>query len=169
MLEGLFSQLAKPTPPIIKVPPVPSHKTQGESLQATNDGAVPLVPPVLPHTTKVETKNTNSTLTAADRQKLLDYMAAIGETDQALIDELLTKCTTDSVALIWALSWAEKVRVKPLAPLALITCRNCTHFKSFNKHGGGAGLCCVGVWSAGYHRWSDTIHQCGNYRARAMV
>ncbi len=62
MLEGLFYQLAKPTPPIIKVPSVPSHKTQREPLQAANDGAVPWVPPVPPQKTKVETKNTNSTI-----------------------------------------------------------------------------------------------------------
>ncbi len=69
MLEGLFSQLAKPTPPIIKVPPVPSHKTQREPLQATNGGAVLWVPPVPSQKTKVETKNTNSTITAADQHK----------------------------------------------------------------------------------------------------
>lgn len=69
MLEGLFSQLAKPTPPIIKVPPVPSTKTQGEPLQATNDGAVPWVPPVPPEKTKVETKSVNSTPPAADQHK----------------------------------------------------------------------------------------------------
>ncbi|MFI3157114.1 MAG: hypothetical protein QX199_13255 [Methylococcaceae bacterium] len=69
MLEGLFSQLATPTPPIIKVPPVPSPKTQREPLQATNGGAVPWVPQVPPEKTKVETKNTNSTLKAADQHK----------------------------------------------------------------------------------------------------
>ena len=48
--------------------------------------------------------------------------------------------------------------------LQIVTCRNCTHFKSFNKHGGGAGHCSARVHTAGYCRWADTIHQCENYK-----
>jgi hypothetical protein len=107
-----------------------------------------------------------ATLSETGRQKVLFYLDSIGETDQALIDELLERCRTDREALAWVLSWADKVREKPHRSPAWVTCRSCTHFKSFNKHGGGAGLCGVGVWTAGICRWSDDNHQCNKYQSR---
>jgi hypothetical protein len=45
MLEGLFTEMAQPIPPLFDaVPLVPSLKNQREPLQPTNDGAVPSVP-----------------------------------------------------------------------------------------------------------------------------
>jgi hypothetical protein len=49
-----------------------------------------------------------------------------------------------------------------------VTCRNCASFTSFNAHGGGAGLCVAGVWTAGICRWSDDIHPCDKYRLKTI-
>lgn len=48
-------------------------------------------------------------LAACDRQKLLDYLAAIDEHDPEMIDEMLTECAKDANKLAEALSWADKV------------------------------------------------------------
>jgi hypothetical protein len=162
MLEGLFSQLANSTPPpITPVPPVPLTKAQREPLQATGGTEVPLVPSVPRQKTKVETKCINYNLSAADQQKLLDYMSIIGETDESVIDALLTKCAQDAEALAWALSWADKLlSVNKQPKTQTVTCRGCSNFKCYNAHGGGAGTCRVGVWTAGHSRWADDAHQC---------
>jgi hypothetical protein len=47
-------------------------------------------------------------LSANDRKKLLDYLEAIGETDQAMIDEYLTECSKNVDLLAWALQWSDK-------------------------------------------------------------
>ncbi|MGZ4954399.1 MAG: hypothetical protein ACXV8Q_04730 [Methylobacter sp.] len=167
MLEGLLAQIAKTTSlPTMTVPPVPSRKTQREPLQPTYDGAVPWVPPVPPQKTKVETKNINPTLSAVDRQKILFYLDSIRETDQILIDELLERCRTHREALAWVLNLADKTRGKHRWSQAWCTCRSCANFKSYNTHGGGAGQCSIGVWSAGICRWSDDRHQCDEYQGR---
>jgi hypothetical protein len=162
MLEGLFSQLANSTPsPITAVPPVPLTKAQREPLQPTVGAEVPLVPSVPRQKTKVETKCINYKLSAVDQQKLLDYMDIIGETDESVIDALLTKCAQDAEALAWALNWADKLlSVNKRSKTQTVTCRGCKNFKSLNAHGGGAGRCSIGVWSAGYLRWADDVHQC---------
>lgn len=41
----------------------------------------------------------SKTIQPGDRQKLLDYLAAIGETDQGMIDEVLTECGKDAAIL----------------------------------------------------------------------
>lgn len=167
MLEGLLAQIAPSIPqPLPGVPPVPSAKTPREPLQPTDDAAVPWVPPVPPEKTKVEAKNINSALSAADRQRILSYLDSINETDQVLIDELLERCRTDREALTWVLSWADKVREKPHRSPAWITCRDCANFKSYNAHGGGAGQCGAGVRSSGYCRWANDRHPCGEYQSR---
>lgn len=162
MLEGLFSQLANSTTSTTTtVPPVPLTKVQREPLQATDEAEVPLVPSVPLQKTKVETKCINYKLSAADQQKLLDYMDIIGETDESVIDALLTKCAQDAEALAWALSWADKLlSVNKRSKTKTVTCRGCSNFKCHNLHGGGAGTCRVGVWTAGYSRWADDVHQC---------
>jgi hypothetical protein len=100
-------------------------------------------------------------LSAADRQKLLDYMAAIDETDPEMIDELLTECVKDAGTLAWALQWADKVLASQIQPEhGLITCRSCQHFQCYNAHGGGAGSCDAGVMPMGACHWSETRHEC---------
>ncbi len=112
------------------------------------------------------------TLSEADRQKILLYLDSIGETDQALIDELLDRCRTDRGALAWVIGWADRTAVNRQPGKAVSkpnTCRNCSHFKSFNAHGGGAGICGAGVWSAGICRWADTCHPCGGYTVKGQM
>jgi len=162
MLEGLFSQLANSSPSsITAVPPVPLVKAPREPLQSTAGAEVPLVPSVPLQKTKVETKCINYNLSAADRQKLLNYMAVINETDENVIDALLSKCAQDAEYLAWALGWADNLLSANKRPKTqAVTCRGCLHFKCFNAHGGGAGRCSIGVWTRGYNRWADDWHQC---------
>ncbi len=47
-------------------------------------------------------------MSAGDVKKLLAYLDAIGETDQAMVDEYLTICSKDAALLAWALQWADK-------------------------------------------------------------
>ena len=99
-----------------------------------------------------------------DQQKLLDYMAIIGETDRALIDELLNKCASDADYLKWALDWANKLLSPNRRPKRqIVTCRSCRYFKCLNAHGGGAGRCGIGARSSDYWIWSDDPHQCDRY------
>jgi hypothetical protein len=106
-------------------------------------------------------------LSTVDRLKLLDYMAAIQETDHEMINELLTVCAKDPKALAWALSWADKVLAKQNQS-SIITCRNCSHFQCFNSHGGGAGTCGAGVMPYGACWWSDTLHECDKYQVSRL-
>lgn len=144
MLEGLFTQLAaKSPPPIITVPPVPPEKTETKA------------------------KSDKQSLLPAHRKKLLDYMAAIDETDPAMIEELLTECAKNPEALAWALGWADKLLAKQKqSEQQSVTCRHCEHFRCFNAHGGGAGACGVGVMPMGACHWSETAHDCDQYQAR---
>lgn len=113
-----------------------------------------------------ELRAETSSLSATDRQKLLDYMTAIDERDPEMIDELLTECGRNAEALAWALSWADKVLAGRHQPQpATITCKSCGHFQSFNDHGGGAGSCAAGAQPFGACWWADTVHQCDEYRA----
>ena len=60
------------------------------------------------HRAEIIAELKSKTLSAAYRNKLLDYMAAIGETDQDIIDEFIDRCAYDTDALAWALSWADR-------------------------------------------------------------
>lgn len=142
-------------------------------------------------------------LSNADRQKLLAYMAAIGETNQATIDEYLEVCANDADSLVWALNEADRVlslakgdtsdlvqcsmcsRLKrnkcqlhgfyvvvdkwrkcdDYQPESkIITCDSCNHFQSFYAHGGGAGVCNVGVMPSGVCWHSQTKHECDFFK-----
>lgn len=112
-----------------------------------------------------ELRAETSGLSATDRQKLLDYMAAIDERDLEMIDELLTECSRNPDALAWALSWADKVLAgRQQLEQATITCKSCGYFQSFNDHGGGAGACAAGVQPFGTSWWADTVHECQKYQ-----
>ncbi len=130
-----------------------------------------------------ELRAETGTLSANDRQKLLDYLAAIGETDRESIDEYLTECGKDAAILARALQQADDclrinsgdvsgmvqcsgcrqlsgdicqrhgwrvvvdkwrrcsdLEVLQKTPVSeLITCKACSHFQSYQQHGGGAG------------------------------
>ena len=113
----------------------------------------------------VELRTETSDLSAADRSKLLDYMAAIEETNPEMIDDLLTECGKDADKLEWALQWADKVLAAHAQPeQGLITCRSCQHFQCYNAHGGGAGSCGAGILPYGACHWSETTRECGKYQ-----
>lgn len=46
-----------------------------------------------------------------------------------------------------------------------ITCKSCIHFESYYDHGGGAGICHVGVMPFGACWWGDTLHLCDQYQS----
>lgn len=67
-------------------------------------------------------------LSANDRQKLLDYLAAIGETDQDIIDEYLTECGKDAAILSRALQQADDcLRINAGDVSGLVQCSGCRH------------------------------------------
>lgn len=162
------------------------------------------------------------TIQPDDRQKLLDYLAAIGETDQDIINEYLTECGKDAAILARELQQADdclqlktgnttdliqcsgcrqlsgdtcqfycinsiekhmpvsRMRVvvdkwwrcsvfellQKTSDSAVITCKGCSNFQSFNTHGGGAGACGAGVQPAGACWWADTLHDCSQWSAK---
>ena len=104
-------------------------------------------------------------LSVTDHQRLLDYLAAIGEHDEVMMDELLAECTQDANKLTGVLKWADKVLATQMQPrLPMITCHTCTHFCSYYKHGSGAGRCAVGMQPSGVCWWADTEHECLRYK-----
>jgi len=107
------------------------------------------------------------TLSETDRQKILFYLDSIGETDQDIINDLLTECGRNPDALAWALSWTDRAPVNQQPLQQVVTCRNCSHFKSFNAHGGGAGTCGAGVWTASNCLWGATERRCETYKTKA--
>ena len=148
----------------------------------------------------------SKTILPSDRQKLLDYLAAVGETDQDIIDEYLMECGRDAETLARELQQAEDTlqiqrgdytglvqcsgcrhlsgdtcnrngwrvvadkwrRCSEYAKgSAIITCKGCRHFQSFNDHGGGAGACAAGVQPFGACWWADTVHECNQYLIKA--
>jgi len=179
MLEHLFTVVSSPLmpPPAVVVPPVPAPQKPTEPMQATQHEPVPPVPSVPSKKTKSKTKNT---LSVADHQKLLAYLAAIGENDQSMIDELLSECAKDPKALAWALQWADKVLGISSQTDDRHYCRECAYLiggqckkqlfrpvddiprrcADFDPHGGGAGACGVGVMPLGACWWADSVHEC---------
>lgn len=104
-------------------------------------------------------------LLEVDHHKILAFLDHIGETEPTLINDLLERCRTDQESLAWVIAWTDrqpKIQ-QSTKQQSTITCRHCQHFNSFNAHGGGAGICNDGVWSAGLCRWSDTVHPCESY------
>ena len=77
MLEGLFNQIAGQMPPT--VPPSPSQKPLGEPLQPRVYKHIPWVPQV--RSEKYKNQNTQP-FPEQDIQKIIEYLAAIGETDR---------------------------------------------------------------------------------------
>ncbi|WP_427500760.1 hypothetical protein ACQE3E_15460 [Methylomonas sp. MED-D] len=68
----------------------------------------------------------SKTIQPGDRQKLLDYLAAIGETDQGMIDEYLTECGKDAVILARELQQADDcLRIKSGDVSGFVQCSDC--------------------------------------------
>lgn len=98
-----------------------------------------------------------------DGKKILDWLSHIGETDQDMIDETLSRCTGNPETLAYFLMRSEEVPLQ-IDKSAVITFRYCRHFKSFNHRGGGTGTCDAGVMPSGACWWADTIHPCDQYQ-----
>lgn len=68
----------------------------------------------------------SKTIQLCDRQKLLDYLAAIGETEQDIIDEYLRECGKDAVILALALQQADDcLRINSGDVSGLVQCSGC--------------------------------------------
>jgi hypothetical protein len=134
MLEGLFNQIAGQMPPT--VPPSPSQKPLGEPLQPRVYKHIPWVPPV--RSEKYKNQNTQP-FPEQDIQKIIEYLAAIGETDQEIIQEILDVCVRDTNKRLWLLEWAENMQPAPNVDLLddRHYCRECDFMKNRRclKHG----------------------------------
>ena len=109
-------------------------------------------------------QNEKTALSLANRQKLLEYLEAIGETDPEIIEEFLTASGKSANNLAWVLQWTASVKAdqKQLCT-RLITCGNCRSFEAYHPHGRGAGSCKAGVSPFGVCHWSETAHECNKY------
>jgi hypothetical protein len=116
MLKGFLSEINK------KVPPVPSPKNHREPLQPAPLLAVPPVPPE-----KTKTKaESEKTINPKDKAAILRWLHYIGETDQAVIDDVLDYCTGNPEALAYYLKRAEEVP----PPDDRRHCRECLNLNS---------------------------------------
>ena len=113
-----------------------------------------------------ELRTETSCLSVTNRQKLLDYLAAIDETDPEMIQELLDVCAKDADKLAWALGWADKVLGNHKNPhiRTNIKCGNCLNFEPFYPSGSGPGSCSAGESPLGACHWSETPHECRHHQ-----
>ncbi|WP_347986218.1 hypothetical protein [Methylomonas sp. AM2-LC] len=134
MLEGLFNQIAGQMPPT--VPPDSSQKPPREPLQTRVYKPILWVPPVRSEKFKIQNAQPFS---EQERQKILDYLAAIGETDQEIIQEVLEACVRDTSKRLWLLQWADKILPPPKIDILddRHYCRECGFMKNrrCRKHG----------------------------------
>jgi len=120
------------------------HKSQSKPI-ATATVATPATdsPYSLPSVANVASvavanpRNENR-LKPGDRQKLLDYLAAIGETDRESIDEYLTECGKDAAILARAIQQAEDcLRINSGDISGLAQCSGCRQLSgdTCQRHG----------------------------------
>jgi hypothetical protein len=183
MLDWLFeNQTQQIIPPAMAVPPVPSRKKQREPLQPTNGAAVPSVPPVPSKKTKSKTE---TNITNAE-QIARAYCASIGETDDAIINDVINQCRHSAEALAYYAAQVDRSSAGSLHSVralagglgaggglvdahqagGIITCQTCGHWQAFSLHGRGPGVCSAGVQGTGVCRWGSTEHRCSMYGAR---
>lgn len=74
----------------------------------------------------IELRAETSGLSACDREKLLDYMAAIGESDKDVIGEYLTECESYPEILARQLQYADDcIQIKTGGYTGLVQCSGC--------------------------------------------
>lgn len=112
MLEGLFQQIGQHIPVAVprSVPWDAQEKSMREPLPPRERKPFLWVPPV--HSKKDQTQNTKP-LSDQDKQILLDYLTAIGETDPAIIEEVLEVCARNAEKRSWLLQWADNLLQPP--------------------------------------------------------
>ncbi len=108
-----------------------------------------------------------SGLKPADRQRLLDYMAFIDETDDDLIQDYLDGCERDSMVLQYQLEYIV-AEMEPKAPAIekMIKCGDCLYWRPINLHGRGGGHCAAGVYPLGCCHWSETHKLCESFEVK---
>jgi hypothetical protein len=102
-------------------------------------------------------------LAESDKQKILAWLAHIGEKDQVMIDEVLEQVTDDAGALAYFLNRAEEAKGIN-QPITLVQCGNCLNFESFYDHGKASGMCRAGVMPSGVCHWSERQHTCDKHQ-----
>jgi hypothetical protein len=106
-------------------------------------------------------------LKPTDRQRLLDYMAFIDETDNDMIDEYLSECERDPLILQHQLEFiAVEMESKAPAIEKMIKCGDCLYWRPINLHGRGGGHCAAGVYPLGGCHWSETPKQCESFEVK---
>jgi hypothetical protein len=101
------------------------------------------------------------------RQKLLDYMAHIGETYDDMIKEYLTECENNPLILQHQLEFiAAEMESKAPAIEKMVRCGDCLHWQPINQHGRGAGHCAAGVYPMGGCHWSETHKLCASFEVK---
>jgi hypothetical protein len=101
------------------------------------------------------------------RQKLLDYMAFIDETDNDMIDEYLSECENNPLILQHQLEYiAEQMKPK-LDMDKLVRCGDCLYFQSFYAHGGAGGVCEAKVMPLGACHYAESWRGCDEWRAKS--
>ncbi len=102
------------------------------------------------------------------RQRLLEYMAFIDETDNDMIQEYLAECERDPLVLQHQLEFIA-AEMKPPAPAIekMVICGNCSHWQPIHEHGRGSGYCGAGVMPLGGCHWSETPKLCDEWRVKS--
>lgn len=76
----------------------------------------------------IELRTEANRISAHDRQTLMAYLDAIGETDQAMIDEYLTECASDLKILAEQLQQAnDYLQVESGDTSGFVRCSDCNH------------------------------------------
>jgi hypothetical protein len=142
--------------------PPPANLANSANLSESTQPKTPLISKISKISKISNPVSVAEAISPDDKQKILSWLAHIGETDQEMIDDVLAQITNDAGAMAYFLKRAEEV--KPVGtPIALIQCGNCQHFLSHHNHSKGSGFCNAGVQSPGLCWWSETPHPCDKY------
>ncbi|MGZ8184688.1 MAG: hypothetical protein ACXWT1_22330 [Methylobacter sp.] len=157
MLDGLLDDILKDSPKRGEIRPDSPRIRPPQSL-----GITELSPnsPNSPSTNVLSGENRRHRfgVKPEDRAAILRWLVYIGETDEAVIDEVLQYCASTPEALAYYLRRAEE------APERQVQCRHCHHSDCFNAHGSSAGFCHAGVQPSGVCFWAETVHPCDRYQ-----
>jgi hypothetical protein len=105
------------------------------------------------------------------------YRAAIDETDEAIINDVMSQCRDSAEARAYYTAQAGRVQTgmqgtdtrqqagQQAGRDSAVCCQDCMHWQSFNSHGRGGGVCGAGVSGTGVCRWGGTEHRCSQYIA----
>lgn len=98
-------------------------------------------------------------ITPNHTQKIVAWLAHIGEADQEMVDDLLVQVTNDARAMAYFLKRSEEVKTSETT-IVLIQCGTCQHFKPHHQHGKGTGSCERRVKPPGVCFWGESETDC---------